>query len=121
MGMLGLNEIENSTYEIGFNPNLPSIPSSPDSHIIPRLRSPVKSAPASQGVYDQLNNLFSEQDKQKNSILEAREILGESASALTDDQVYDLVSEIQYLADTWLEEYERTIFDGKTLDETLGK
>lgn len=118
--MIRLNEIENVTKETGLNPTIPSILPSHDSYT-PGLNMPIGTTSASLGVYDQLNNLFSEQDKQKKTIQEAREILGESASALTDDQVYDLASEIQYLADTWLEEYERTIFDGKTLDETLGK
>lgn len=73
-----------------------------------------------QGTYDQINQLFNEQDKQQKEVQEAREILGESAKDLTDSQVYDLISEVQYLVDSWLEEYERSVFDGKTLDETLG-
>ncbi|MCL4415908.1 MAG: hypothetical protein M1365_04300 [Actinobacteria bacterium] len=72
-----------------------------------------------QGVYDQLNQLFNEHDKQQKEILEAREILGDSAKDLTDSQVFDLVNEVQYLVDSWLEEYERKVFDGKTLDELL--
>lgn len=73
-----------------------------------------------QGTYDQINQLFNEQDKQQKEIQEAREILGDSANDLTDAQVYDLVNEVQYLVDSWLEEYERKAFDGKTLDEVLG-
>lgn len=72
-----------------------------------------------QGVYDQLNQIFSEQDKEKKAVYEAREILGESASSLSDEQVYDLVNEVQYLTDTWLEEFEQKVFDGKTLKEIL--
>ena len=117
--MLGLNEIENSTYERGFNSTLPTIIQSPDSYIIPGLNEPVASISAPQGVYDQINNQFSEQDNQRKTIQEAREILGESAKDLTDEQVYDLANEIQYLVDSWLEEYEKDIFDGKTLDELI--
>jgi hypothetical protein len=72
-----------------------------------------------QGTYDQINNLFNEQDQQQKTILEAREILGDSAKELSDEQVYDLVNEIQYLVDSWLEEYEKKVFDGKTLNELL--
>ena len=72
-----------------------------------------------QGVYDQLTQFFNEQDHQRKTIEEAREILGESASSLSDEQVFDLVNEIQYLADTWLEEYEKKVFNGKTLNELL--
>ncbi|MDP3974054.1 MAG: hypothetical protein Q8P92_04445 [Candidatus Daviesbacteria bacterium] len=73
-----------------------------------------------QGRYDQLNELFNQQDKQQKDVQEAREILGESARDLTDSQVYDLTNEIQYLVDSWLEEFERKTFDGKTLNELLG-
>lgn len=72
------------------------------------------------GTYDQLNQLFNEQDKQQKDVQETREILGESAKDLTDSQVYDLTNEIQYLVDSWLEEFERKTFDGKTLNELLG-
>jgi len=72
-----------------------------------------------QGVYDQVNQFFSEQDKQRKTIQETREILGESAQSLSDEQIYDLKNEIQYLVDTWLEEFEKSIFDGKTLNELI--
>lgn len=116
--MIRLNEIENVTKEIGLNPTIPSILPSQDSYI-PGLNMPIGTSSASLGVYDQLNNLFSEQDKQKKTIQEAREILGESAKDLADEQVFDLANEIQYLVDSWLEEYEKKVFDGKTLDEFI--
>ena len=72
-----------------------------------------------QGVYDQVNQFFGEQDKQQKTVEEAREVLGDSASSITDEQVYDLVNEVQYLVDTWIEEFEREVFDGKTLKEVL--
>lgn len=72
-----------------------------------------------QDTYDQINQLFNEQDNQQKTILEAREILGDSAKELTDEQVYDLVNEMQYLVDSWLEEFERKTFDGKSLNELL--
>lgn len=75
---------------------------------------------SAQGTYDQINQLFNNKDQQEKSILEAREILGESAKDLTDNQVYDLLNEIQFLVDSWLEEFERNTFEGKTLDELIG-
>lgn len=72
------------------------------------------------GTYDQLNQFFVDQNQEQRSILEAREILGNEAKNLTDDQVFGLLNEIQYLVDSWLEEYETNVFDGKTLDELLG-
>ena len=72
-----------------------------------------------QGVYDQLNQLFEEKEKKQRTIAEAKEILGDSTQSLTDDQIYDLVNEIQFLTDTWIEEFEQKVFDGKTLNELL--
>ena len=73
-----------------------------------------------QNKYEQLNELFKDRDKQEKTILEAREILGTEAESLSDEQVFDLVSEVQFLVDCWLEEYERQVFNGKSLDELLG-
>ncbi len=70
-------------------------------------------------IYEQVNHLFNEKDQQEKSVQEARDILGESAKDLTDSDVYDLVNEVQFLVDTWLEEYERETFDGKTLNQLL--
>ncbi|MBI2600009.1 hypothetical protein HYW43_03775 [Candidatus Daviesbacteria bacterium] len=94
-----------------------SVISNEDVFILPSLSSESSFNP--QGTYDQLNQLFSDQNKQQKDIQEARDILGESAQDLTDNQVYDLVNEIQFLVDSWLEEYERKVFDGKTLNELL--
>lgn len=76
-------------------------------------------AESEQGVYEKLNQILEGQDQQEKTIQEAREILGEAADNLTDEQVYDLANEVQFLVDSWLEEYERKVFDGKSLDELL--
>lgn len=88
-----------------------------ESQILPSLPSDFQEN--TQGTYDQINQLFNEQDSREKSILESREILGESANDMTDEQVFNLVTEMQYLADSWLEEFERQTFDGKTLIELL--
>ncbi len=49
----------------------------------------------------------------------AREILGELANEYSDDELWKIVTEIQFLTDCWLDEFEREIFDGKTLTELL--
>ena len=70
-------------------------------------------------TYEKLNQLFSDQNQEQKTIQEARSILGDSAKNLTDEQVYNLVNEIQFLVDSWLEEFERNIFNGKTLNEVF--
>lgn len=104
MNTLGLDRVDN--IEIRPREIVPQIPQ--EIHPIPH------------DSYDQLNHLFQEQGQQQKDIQEARAILGESAERLTDSQVYDLVTEIQFLVDSWLEEYEKNVFEGKTLDEVLG-
>lgn len=52
-------------------------------------------------------------------IQEARKILGDVAKDMTDDELRDIVTEVKFLASTWLDEYERTVFKGKTLQEHL--
>lgn len=86
---------------------------------IPKSAEPL-SLSDQKGAYDQLNQFFADQNQEQRSILEAREILGNVAKDLTDDQVFGLLNEIQYLVNCWLEEYETNVFDGKTLDELLG-
>jgi hypothetical protein len=54
-------------------------------------------------------------------IEEARVILGDTARQLTDEQLKDICVEIQYLVETWLDDYERSIFGDKTLRELLGE
>lgn len=73
----------------------------------------------SQGVYDQINNNFNEKNNEQRIVQEARDVLGESADKMDDEKVYDMVVEMQYLVDTWLEEFEKDVFDGKTLKEII--
>lgn len=70
-------------------------------------------------AYDKLNQFFDDQNQQQRAVEEARDILGESATSLTDEELYDLTNEMQYLVDTWIEEFERDVFDGKTLKDLL--
>lgn len=54
-------------------------------------------------------------------IEKAKTILGDIVKQMTDDQLKDTCVEMQYLIETWLDDYERSIFDGKTLRELLGE
>lgn len=89
-----------------------------DSFNVPELSTNTSSTP--QGTYDRLNQFFSDQNKEQRDIVEARQILGDSAMDLTDGQVQDLVNEVQFLVDSWLDEYEKREFDGKSLNEVIG-
>ncbi len=54
-------------------------------------------------------------------IEKAKVILGDIAKKMNDDQLKDTCVEAQYLVESWLDDYERSIFEGKTLRELLGE
>ncbi len=67
-----------------------------------------------------LNSLFplkSEEDK----VARMRSRLGETVKTLSDIQIEKIMAEFQYLIDTWLDEYERGVFEGMTLNEALNE
>lgn len=86
----------------------------------PVITPPQEESPIDHGTYDKLNQIFAEQTEDQKTILEAREILGDDAAKCSDEQLLNLISEMQYLLGTWMEEFERSIFDGKTLNELIG-
>jgi hypothetical protein len=49
----------------------------------------------------------------------ARNELGSLAEELSDQELQETVAEIHYLAESWLDDFERNIFAGKTLREFL--
>lgn len=73
----------------------------------------------SQSIKQSLDDLFPEQQYDEKYIKKAKEILGEKAIAFTDEQLQDAVIKIQFLANSWLNDFEREIFKGSTLQELL--
>lgn len=70
-------------------------------------------------VTDTLNELFPEQERYSKDIKMAKQALGTLAWELTPEQLQNLVPEFQYLCESWLDDFERTIFKGQTLKELL--
>jgi hypothetical protein len=68
--------------------------------------------------FQALNSLISEPQEQSKTA-KARAILGDTSSQYTDEQLECLVADFEHLADTWLDDFERQIFEGKTLQELL--
>lgn len=77
------------------------------------------SEPISNKLSKSLDDLFPEQKVEEKNIQRAREILGDLAAELTPAQLKDAIVETQYLVSTWLDDFEREIFKGKTLQELL--
>lgn len=66
-----------------------------------------------------LDDLFPEQQYDEKNIKKAKDILGNVGDELKDIQLRSAVAEIQYLAETWLDNFEQSIFNGSTLMELL--
>lgn len=52
-------------------------------------------------------------------IEQARRIMGEAVSELTDHELETYLTKFQYLLDTWFDEFERGLFDNRTLQQLL--
>lgn len=66
-----------------------------------------------------LDALFPEQQYDEKDVQKAKEILGNLYKEFSPEQLKDTVTEIQYLCESWLDEFERETFDGLTLKELL--
>jgi len=66
-----------------------------------------------------LNAIFptSTQETKQNSV---KRNLGETGTTLSEEQINTLAADFQYLIDTWLDEFEEEVFEGKKLQEILG-
>lgn len=70
-------------------------------------------------VMDTLNELFPEQEHYSKDLIMVKQALGTLAWELTFEQLQNLMPEVQYLCESWLDDFERTVFKGKTLKELL--
>lgn len=77
------------------------------------------SEPLSLTVSQSLDTLFPEQKYEEKDIQKAKDLLGELADSFTPEQMKDVIAETKYLVETWLDDFEREIFSGKTLQELL--
>jgi hypothetical protein len=71
----------------------------------------------SETITQTLDKLFPEQEREDKDIKEAREILSLLSKEFDDQQIKDLITEIQFLTESWLDDFERLIFKGLTLQE----
>lgn len=70
-------------------------------------------------ISQSLDELFPEQQREEKNIQKAKDTLGALADQFTQEQLKETVTEIQYLADSWLDDFERETFNGQTLNELL--
>lgn len=63
-----------------------------------------------------LDEMLPEQINEDKTVQKAREILGNEYSS---EQTRNIIASFEYLIENWLENYEKTIFNKKTLKELL--
>ncbi len=63
--------------------------------------------------------LHKEQFPEDKEITQARKILGPSAENLSAEEIKEIITEVSYLVDSWLDDFERQLFKGSTLREVL--
>jgi len=67
-----------------------------------------------------LGRIFPTQ-QEDTQIQKARRIMGDAVKSLSDHELEVFLTEFQYLIEGWLDTYERSIFNGLTLQQLLGK
>lgn len=85
----------------------------------PRLYTVQSSAPISQTISKSMDVLFPEQKHEDRDLQKAKDILGDVAKEFTTEQLKDALTEIQFLCESWLDDFEREVFNGLTLQELL--
>lgn len=58
---------------------------------------------------------------EENKVTKTRRILGETARALSDEHIETIITQFQFLIDSWLDEFEHDIFGGMTLKEVVNE
>lgn len=94
----------------------------PLKEILNSTPSPSQKPPTdsdSKSISESLDAIFPEQKFQDKQIQKAKETLGKLTKEFTESQLKDVVTEIQFLADCWLDDFERKTFGGLTLQELL--
>ena len=76
----------------------------------------ISSFPDSNNIINALNTMFPEQTHEDKTLQKAKEILGKNYST---EEVKSLIASFEYLINNWLEEYERKVFNRKTVKEIL--
>ncbi len=77
------------------------------------------SSECSEGIYEQVNYYFQNQDLDLRNIDFMRSILGETSSQIDDFELSNYATEVQCLVDEWADEFEKQLFNWP-LQQLLG-
>ena len=86
----------------------------------PSYQIPVYKPTSEISLQNVLNRAFPKQSEE-HKFNRTRQLLGETAQILSNEQIQTIVTEFQFLIDTWLDEYEKDVFKGLTLKEVINE
>ena len=66
-----------------------------------------------------IQDLFPEQEYEEKNIQLAKKTLGALSAEFSSEQLKTVITEVEFLTESWLDEFERKIFKGLTLQELL--
>lgn len=85
----------------------------------PQIEKQFPNSPNVPTIKKSLDDLFPEQKYEDKNIQKAKEALGPIANKFSTEELKGVIADVQFLVDTWLDEFERDVFDGLTLKELL--
>lgn len=71
-------------------------------------------------IDEALQGIF-KSSQEESRLHQARRLMGNSVSHLSDDELEICLTEFQHLIDEWLDAFEHELFDGQTLRQVLGR
>lgn len=89
--------------------------------ILERVPTGSQQSPTSESktISQSLNELFPEQEIENRNFKKTKEILGTLANEFSEAELRDVIAQVEYLAESWVDDFERDIFGGLTLKEVL--
>jgi hypothetical protein len=70
-------------------------------------------------ITESLDVMFPEQKRQDKDLLKAKEALGELAKEFTEVELKEVITDVDFIVESWLDDFERELFKGKTMQELL--
>ena len=69
-------------------------------------------------VFEAIHSIFPTQ-QEESRLEKTRRVMGEDIKDLTDEDLDVYLTEFNFLLDSWMDEYERNVFNNKTLQQVL--
>jgi hypothetical protein len=91
---------------------------SADVHSVKEPAAAIRIAMDAGHVFDAIHSIFPTQ-QEENRLQKARQVMGDEVKDLTDEDLEVYLTEFNFLLDAWMDEFERTVFNNKTLQQVL--